>query len=186
MRTVDHKILARLIINRYMSNISDKFKKTFYIGCVEPDYNLLSFFHGFFKHRNLYGHNFCNVQPFIEKLLKRLIKSKRQKTFFYFHLGLLIHYITDAFTFAHTSSFNGSLREHSEYEENLHQTFLKLIYGNKIKFNGDFLPVSNITELSRIHNMYTKGEFSVYNDIVFIITLTGCIMDNIVFKHKLI
>jgi len=117
MRTVDHKTLAYIIINHYMANVPDKYCYAFYIGCIEPDYNPFSYFHGFLNSYTLYGHNFQNVKGFLEKVFEKLNYSKKHKMIFFYRLGLLVHYVTDAFTHAHTAQFSGSLRKHAVYEQ---------------------------------------------------------------------
>lgn len=178
MRTVDHKTLAVLIINHYMQNVPEKYCRAFYIGCIEPDYNPFSYFHGFLNSYSLYGHNFSNVKNFLEGLFRRLDNSKKHKRIFYFRLGLLIHYITDAFTHSHTAQFSGNLHKHSRYEQQLHLTFEKIVFSDNFRLPGNLLPCSNIDEVSRLHEIYSNENISVYNDLVFIFSLVSSIMEN--------
>ncbi|MBE6845836.1 MAG: hypothetical protein E7508_09070 [Ruminococcus sp.] len=177
MRTVDHKALARLIIQQYMQNIPQNYCNAFYIGCLEPDYNPFSYFHGFFNSFTLYGHNFHNAKKFLERLFKKLNNEKKYKTMYFFRLGLLIHYITDAFTHAHSIQFSGTLKEHKAYEQQLHIVFKKIIDSSTLQLSNNLLPCNNINELSRLHELYIKEEISVFNDLAFIITLIGSIME---------
>lgn len=183
MRTVDHKILAKLIIHQYMHNIPEKYCKAFYIGCIEPDYNPFSYFHGFLNSYTLYGHNFSNVKKFIEKIFDRLNRTTKYKHMFFYHLGLLIHYITDAFTHAHTARFSGTLRQHSQYEQQLHLTFEKMVYSKMLQLSTDLIPCNDIDDVSRLHDLYSKEKISVYNDLVFIFQLVSSIMNN--FSEKI-
>lgn len=183
MRTVDHKILAKLIINQYMRDIPEKYCKAFYIGCIEPDYNPFSYFHGFLKSYTLYGHNFSNVKNFLERIFEKLNRTNKHRRMFFYHLGLLIHYITDAFTHAHTAQFSGTLRQHNQYEQQLHLTFKKMVYSRKLRLSGDLLPCNDINEVSRLHELYSKEKISVYNDLVFIFSLVSSIMNN--FSEKI-
>ncbi len=178
MRTVDHKLLAKLIIKKYMKDIPDKYKKAFYLGCIEPDYNPLSYFHGFFRAFNLYGHNFSNVRYFLDKLIKKLNNDKKYSLYFFYRLGILTHYVTDAFTHAHTVSFSGTLTEHRRYEQKLHIALNKLSENSSINFTSKLLSFNNIKELSKLHNIYINSDISVFNDITFIFSLIGSIMDN--------
>lgn len=178
MRTVDHKTLAYIIINHYMTDVPEKYCNAFYIGCIEPDYNPFSYFHGFLKSYTLYGHNFHNVKGFLEKVFERLNCSKKHKRLFFYRLGLLVHYVTDAFTHAHTAQFSGTLREHAVYEQQLHLTFEKLIDGNTLQFSSNLLPCRGMDEVSRIHKIYSKKKISVYNDLIFIFSIIGSIMEN--------
>lgn len=186
MRTVDHKLLAHLIIEHYMPNIPEKYCRAFYFGCIEPDYNPFSYFHGFLKSYTLYGHNFCNVRNFLEKVFEKLNCAKKHNQIFFYRLGLLIHYITDAFTHAHTAQFSGSLRQHNEYEEQLHRTFEKMVYTKTLRLSNDLLPCTDIQEVSRFHEIYSKERISVYNDLVFIFTLVSSIMENFCLKIQLL
>ncbi|MBQ8434474.1 MAG: zinc dependent phospholipase C family protein [Oscillospiraceae bacterium] len=191
MRTVDHKVLANLIIKQYMHNIPQKYCNAFYIGCIEPDYNPFSYFHGFLNSYTLYGHNFCNAKKFLERLFKKLNNNRKYKTIYFFHLGLLIHYITDAFTHAHSIQFSGTLKEHKAYEQQLHIAFTNNIKQHALRLSGDFLPCNDINELSRLHELYIKEDISVFNDLIFIFTLIGSIMEgfypqfNHYYTHKI-
>lgn len=181
MRTVDHKMLALLIEEKYMKNIPRRYKNAFYFGCIEPDYNPFSYLHGFFKAFNFYGHNFSNVRFFIGRLFERLNKKTKPDILFFFRLGLLMHYVTDAFTHAHTSAFSGNLIEHRSYEQKLHLAFKEFAEKNLSGFSGRYLPCNDINSLSRFHDAYIKSEISVLNDMDFIISLTGSIMNS--FRH---
>lgn len=178
MRTVDHKILAGILISRYMQNTPKRYKNAFFLGCIEPDYNPFSYFHGFLNSHTLYGHNFSNVKNYLEKLFGRLNNSSKHKQLFYFRLGLLIHYITDAFTHAHTSQFSGNLHQHNFYEQKLHLTFEKMITQSGFRLPARLLPCDSISEVNRLHNLYSKEGISVYNDLIFIFSLTGSIMEH--------
>lgn len=178
MRTVDHIILARLIQDRYMKNIPKKFRRAFYFGCIEPDYNPFSYLHGFFRNFNLYGHNFNNVQYFIKSLFIRLNNSEKRNCLFFFRLGLLIHYVTDSFTHAHSSVFSGSLKEHQMYEQRLHLLFKRLAENHLIYFSENLLPCGDIGYVSRLYKIYIKSDVSVLNDLKFILSLSSSIMKN--------
>ncbi len=178
MRTVDHKLLAVIIEEKYMKNIPQKYKKAFYFGCIEPDYNFFSYFHGFMRSFNFYGHNFSNVKFYIEKLFGKLNKTRKPNMLFFFRLGLLIHYTTDAFTHAHTSAFSGSLMEHRSYEHKLHLAFMEFTEKNPSGFSGRNLPCNDIHSLLKLHDIYTKSEISVLNDMNFILSLTDSIMQS--------
>lgn len=178
MRTIDHKTLAKLIIKQYMQDTPEKFTKAFYIGCIEPDYNPFSYFHGFLKSYSLYGHNFCNVKFFLDRLFNRLNKTHKHNIIYFFRLGLIVHYITDAFTHAHTAEFSGTLREHKEYEQLLHITFENVINSGTFKLSGSLLPCGSVNEISRLHDIYSNENISVYNDLVFIFSIISSIMEH--------
>ena len=70
------------------------------------------------------GHDVPVIERKITRLLGKLLSGKRRGTLFFFRLGVLIHYLTDAFTFAHNTSFDGTLADHVEYENRFHLYFV--------------------------------------------------------------
>ena len=132
MRTADHMNLSRYIMDHMDAGASKLKKAAFIFGSIEPDINMLTYFRGSIHgEEKLRGHNYENVQKYMEKLTNKLTKKLekggmgtiRQS----FLLGKLVHYVADSFTYPHNSIFPGNLREHCQYETELHDYVNKTI-----------------------------------------------------------
>ena len=121
MRTADHMNLSRYIMKNMADGAPWILKMAFVFGSIEPDINVLTYFRGSIHgEEKLRGHNYENALKYMEKLAGRLERGKLGKLSRSFLLGKLIHYVADAFTYPHNAMFKGSLRQHCQYETELH------------------------------------------------------------------
>ena len=51
MKTIDHLMLGRRLLAQYGAGASGLHRRAFLLGCVEPDYNLLSYLRGLRRHK---------------------------------------------------------------------------------------------------------------------------------------
>ena len=123
MQTRDHYLLGCFVLQRYGAEIAPICRESFLFGCIEPDWNLITYTRGSLKYQFLHGHNAENAQRHLAHLTKRLLKSGVQTPAQWFRFGAALHYLADSFTFAHNRFFAGSLREHRLYEKMLHAVF---------------------------------------------------------------
>lgn len=182
MRNIDHKKLAKIIIDHYMSDFPESCKRAFYLGCVQPDFVVFSYFHGFLKHYTMHGHNYTHSCYLVSRLLKKLNESPNNKTLYFYRLGIIIHYVTDAFTHTHTSKFKGNLKAHQAYEQKLHIAFEKMAEKNSVIFpNNKFYDKKvsiNASEIYKVYRCYLNSRVSVCNDLHYIFFIIAMIMNN--------
>jgi len=154
MNTKDHYILAKEIAENFR-NFGGSLKKIAFItGCVAPDINPFTY---------IKGHRFNDRRQFLDSLLKSGKISL-------YNIGVMIHYISDCFTFTHNSGFKGSLNEHIKYENHLHS----FINSDFSRFAGKINIPENISlpELFRtLHDEYLKNKNSWENDCRYIYTV---------------
>lgn len=175
MRTIDHKILANYLACSMDVHTPALYKNAFIIGNTAPDWNVFTYFHGFFKGQKMHGHNFENVWPVIEKLYQTLQNKSQWEWFEYYQFGKLMHYVTDIFTYPHNGVFEGSLGEHCAYEEKLHETFLMAL--QKYDYLDDSLKAfENIEELKTLHEEYIQNVGVCTWDCMFIFKATKKIL----------
>ena len=124
MRGKSHRRLGEYLMARYMCDIPTVHKNAFLLGCMEPDRNPATYLKGSIRCQWLRGHNNRNARRFMRRISRRLEKKPQWNTYDYYTLGKLIHYITDAFTYAHNDTFPSSLSDHREYEAALQEHFL--------------------------------------------------------------
>lgn len=127
MRGKSHHRLGQYLLQHYMNNVPNLYQKAFLIGCVEPDRNPITYLKGSIRCQWLRGHNYRNARRFMRSISWRLEKKERLNVYDYYTLGKLIHYTTDAFTYAHNDTFPTNLADHREYEMELQKHFLSYI-----------------------------------------------------------
>ena len=99
-----------------MNDVPKRYVQAFLIGCIEPDRNPVTYLKGSIRHQWLRGHNYRNARRFMRRISVRLENKDSWNLYDYYTLGKLIHYTTDAFTYAHNDTFPTALTEHREYE----------------------------------------------------------------------
>ena len=127
MQNKDLYLLGCLILKRYGACIEPICQKLFLLGCVEPDWNLVTYTRGSIKHRFLHGHNAENVQKHLTHMTERLMQTGVRTPLQWFYFGAALHYLADSFTFAHNRIFTGSIIEHRQYEKVLHTYFTEYL-----------------------------------------------------------
>lgn len=123
MKTIDHKLLGYYILEVQGADLDPMCKRAFLLGCVEPDWNVLTYTRGIFKYKFLHGHNAENARAHLTRLTQSLIDSGVQTPMQWFRFGAALHYLADSFTFAHNGAFTGSLLDHKAYETEIHFEF---------------------------------------------------------------
>lgn len=135
MRTQDHLLLGNTIADMH-GTLSASHRKALVIGCVEPDYNILTYMRGSIKFKNFYGHNTENLKAHITACMSKLKKFETMSLYECFRLGTLLHYVSDSFTYPHTPQFSGSMSEHIAYENIFHDFFVQKLEGIRNKFSS--------------------------------------------------
>jgi hypothetical protein len=173
LQSIDHLLLAKELVKDNPAFADKRKRNAFIFGSIEPDLNFFSYLRGSFKYQKLRGHNNPNTNKFIEekvnKFQNREIKSLKD----YFDLGVLIHYLADSFTYPHNDEFNGTIKEHLIYEENLHYSFLKYL-NNGITFHSahhDF-----VSFIKNYHQKYLNKKPSFKNDSIHILKSCNYLM----------
>lgn len=127
VKTIDHKILGKLLVHIYFEHQDKMERNLFILGCVFPDINPFTYIKGSIKYQILQGHNYLNAQNSVKRYMNKLTVSAFDSPWNYYDLGKLIHYITDAFTFPHNIQFRNSIKAHLEYENRLHKILIKKV-----------------------------------------------------------
>lgn len=162
MKTKDHRLLGEFLLKN-TSLFPGKKERTFFLfGCVEPDYNPFTYLLGFFIHP-FRGHHAENSARYLGWLESISRKRGLKRPFDWFIAGVALHYLADAFTFAHNPAFTGNLSRHKEYESELSQVFLKYLadYGAESEEkNGE----AGESGRAALRKAYLKKTPSVHTD----------------------
>lgn len=162
MKTETHRALAFWLINRFLADSPAICRAAFYTGCMEPDYILPSYLHGFFV-RPFYGHDYENRRRWLQKRLRN--KKFTGSVFGCFKLGRLVHFLCDAFTHVHNYPFHGGIRSHGEYERRLNQCMKEYLDRGDFRDAG----LSDMQDLETLHKRYILEEASPERDCRFIV-----------------
>lgn len=175
MRGKSHIYLGKYLVEHYMTDISQPCVRAFLLGCIEPDRNPVTYLKGSLRCQWLRGHNYQNARRFMRKISQRLEKKKDSLNLYDFYtLGKLIHYTTDAFTYAHNSTFQTNLGDHREYEVALQEHFLHYIQKDPAV---DPQTARTIMEaIYRYHNEYESLDADIFIDSKFALTACCCVV----------
>ena len=164
MKSYSHRLMGIAILENMLQAENRLSKQAFLLGCIEPDYNFITYFRGSVKYDTLRGHNYENSFECMRRISDKLIGKRVWGAIEYYRLGKLIHYILDAFTYPHNGIFSGSIMEHREYERVLEPKFNSMImyFDWNIQYNN----ILNIIDfIARYHSDYIKEKPGIDNDI---------------------
>lgn len=182
MRGKSHRQLGSYLASTYFPEIPPLYRRAFLLGCIEPDRNPATYLKGSIRAQWLRGHNFENAKKFMARIAHRL-ESKPQWGFFdYYTAGKLIHYTTDAFTYAHNASFPTDLHEHKVYEAELQNYFLNFLksHNHPAQKPGASSVMDTIQEN---HSEYLRKEPDIFRDAIFAFSVTCCVARMLSKKH---
>lgn len=160
MQTKDHGLLGKYLLTRCDLTHDPLRKNLFLLGCIEPDWNLVTYARGSVRYQFLHGHNAENARKHLAHLTERLLESGIRTPLQWFRFGAALHYLTDSFTFAHNACFDGGLREHRLYEKLLHDVFVAQLRTDSVKRN---------LAVDFSHEQYLKEQRSFQTDCRYIL-----------------
>lgn len=174
MRGESHRSLGRYLAEKYMSELPKRYQTAFWVGCIEPDRNPATYLKGSIRCQWLRGHNYGNAKRFMFRISRRLERKEHLNLFDYYTLGKLIHYTTDAFTYAHNEEFTTDLGEHLEYETALQHHFLEYMRTDPHVRESD---ADSITDAIRIyHREYIRKPANIHTDTKYALKACCCIL----------
>lgn len=174
MRGKSHISLGKYLAERYMSNTPKACVQAFLVGCVEPDRNPATYLKGSIRCQWLRGHNYANAFRYMRRIAQRLEEKKNWNLFDFYTLGKLIHYTTDAFTYAHNAQFTTNLGDHREYEQALQDHFLTFLQNGPEADTRDARSV--MSAIRSYHREYIKAPADIRNDARFALNACCCVL----------
>ncbi len=174
MRGKSHICLGRYLAEHYLTDVPKLYVQAFQLGCIQPDRNPITYLKGSLRCQWLRGHNYRNARRFMKKISFRLEHKEKLNLFDYYSLGKLIHYTTDAFTFAHNLDFPRDLSEHKEYEDTLQEHFLNFMAQDPQV--DPMVAKSIMGAICSYHRDYEQTESNIHNDCRFALTACCCVL----------
>ena len=114
MRKKSHISLAWYLMNSEGMELIGSHKGSFYIGSILPDC-----VPSFFVRKHTFEDSFDILKKELGKLVSHFDVRKGADCYFCRHLGVIVHYIADYFTFPHNVNYPGKLKDHCVYEESI-------------------------------------------------------------------
>lgn len=174
MRGKSHRSLGQYLVDHYMPNAPRRYVRAFLLGCIEPDRNPATYFKGSIRSQWMRGHNYGNAKRFMTRISRRLERKEQLNLFDYYTLGKLIHYTTDAFTYAHNEEFTTNLGDHMEYEAALQDHFLEYLQTDP---QVDTAQARSIMDAIRIyHRDYIQRDIDIRNDSKYALQACCCVL----------
>lgn len=137
-----------------------RYERAFCVGSVLPDC-----MPSFITKR----HRIADTYDVFNRELQKVNQHSKIDTYLCLHLGIIIHYVADYFTFPHNDIFTGSLAAHCFWErrqqEEIGRRFRQAQKGSYISVNS----LRNMVD--REHDEYLKHTMSIQNDCDFIVKL---------------
>lgn len=174
MRGKSHRCLGQYLVEHYMNEVPKRYVQAFLIGCIEPDRNPVTYLKGSIRHQWLRGHNYRNARRFMRRISVRLENKDSWNLYDYYTLGKLIHYTTDAFTYAHNDTFPTDLNEHREYEVQLQEHFLGYMEEDP---QVDIKVARTVMDaITGYHREYERLDANIHTDAHFALTACCCVL----------
>ena len=179
MRKKSHLALANYLMNSNGMEILMNYKRSFYWGSILPDC-----VPSFITTRHCMEDTFLHLKKQRHQLLQHYDPIKGITSSFCRHLGVILHYVADYFTFPHNAFYNGNIKEHCQYEKVLKHRLRSYVgaveHKRKRAENSSFYTVESICHfIQQEHANYTNSVHNVDNDCTFIVAVCHQIVDSV-------
>lgn len=177
MRKKSHITLASYLMNSEGMTQLSTHKKAFYLGNLLPDCTP-----SFLTRRHNMEETFAILKKELRLLVEHYDHTKGITSYFCRHLGIILHYVADYFTYPHNPFYPGNLKAHCRYEEALkHQirSYVKSSYAVRERANSEKpKTVEQICQhIQAMHVQYANSIHSTFNDCTFITRVCHQITD---------
>ena len=169
MRKKSHISLAKYIVEDVKVPELEAHRKAFYLGSILPDCKP-----SFLTQRHEFDRTFDMVKERICDLSKDSDLVHRNARAYMRHLGEVIHYIADYFTFPHNETYDGSLKDHCYYEKDLKFRLREYVRSGKAfqgQQEGERLktPEAIVSFIQAMHREYVSRKRNVEEDCRYIV-----------------
>ena len=168
MRKKSHISLANGLMKNFDSKLISKHKFTFCIASIWPDCRP-----SFITTPHRIDKTFSLVKRNIFKLVDNDKDFTTLTTANTAHIGVILHYVADYFTYPHNIEYTGTFKDHVYYEKDLKYKIKKYVTGNdvrELKNNATVLttPDKLFEHISKAHSEYLKTIRSLEQDVKYI------------------
>lgn len=173
MKSYDHKQLAEHLTENILSAHGYLPSRFFIHGAVFPDHNPISYLQGLLDGHPMKIHFTVYSKPKVRQLIEKLEKKEALSLWGYYKLGVLTHYLADAFTYPHNETFTDNMLAHAKYEsQKLHSALTEHLSGGKAIPDENLQKSKNLWHtFCTLHSTYKQASPSPQTDLAYIIPL---------------
>ena len=169
MRKKSHISLAKYIVEDVRVPELEAHRKAFYLGSILPDCKP-----SFLTQRHEFDRTFDMVKERICDLSEDRELVRRNARAYMRHLGEVIHYIADYFTFPHNETYDGNLKDHCYYEKDLKFRLREYVKSGKVFWEqheeeGLKTPEAVVSFIQTMHREYVSRKRNVEEDCRYIV-----------------
>lgn len=166
MQKRSHRLLAAALLESNSGFSARRYEAAFLFGSFQPDCNPLSYLKGSRRARFLRGHNYDNSCQYLFSHIDRLQSCRRWSLWHYYTLGKLTHYLADAFTYPHNSTYHDSLAAHRRYEAELRMYLENVLRRHTVAQEERREDLT--AALKQLHERYLSRASDLQRDAVYI------------------
>lgn len=179
MRKKSHIALAKYLADSEGMSLLTAHKGAFCWGSILPDC-----VPSFVTRRHCISDTFFILKKELTLLIEHYDYSKGITGYFCRHLGIILHHVADFFTYPHNSFYEGNLKQHCSYEEELKQYLKHYVSLPSARKQRNAITEHCTVEhlcntILHTHKQYAVGEHSIAHDTSFIIKICHYIVDHI-------
>lgn len=186
MRKKSHLSLASYLMKSEGMEVLATHKKAFYWGNILPDC-----IPSFITRRHTIDETFVYMKKELTLLIEDYNYNQGITGYFCRHLGVLLHYVADFFTYPHNSFYPGTLKDHCNYEKDMKFYMRDYVKTEDAKRYRSINAVTKTVEdiccfIKESHIRYANEKHSVPGDCNFIVSICHRIVDFILnlAEHK--
>lgn len=171
MRKKSHISLARYIVGDIHTSELFAHRKAFYLGSILPDCKP-----SFLTTKHEFEGTFEMVQDRIIKLTEDTRQLQENARAYMRQLGEVVHYIADYFTFPHNKTYDGNLKDHCVYEEDLKIGLRRYIRTGQAAIDKEEVRQFDTAEalfdfIKKAHQEYLSVKRNVEEDCMYIVRI---------------
>lgn len=169
LRKKSHISLAKYIVEDIKVPELEAHRKAFYLGSILPDCKP-----SFLTRRHEFGETFGIVTRQICELSKKDVWENQNLRVYMRHLGEVIHYIADYFTFPHNTNYEGNFKDHCYYEKALKFRLREYVTSGEafregIEARRFATPEAIVSFVKSVHQEYLSRKRNVEEDCRYIV-----------------
>lgn len=186
MNKKSHISLAQFLIDYGVAAAVTEHEKAFMLGSILPDC-----VPSFLTRRHTIAETFDLLKSEIRSITVNYETEKGITAYFCRHLGIICHYLADYFTFPHNPGYNGSMKEHWDYEKELIYAFRMHLDCEKEKHSLSAQPGLNTTKdisdyILQKHEEYLQTSHDIKTDCFYITEVCFSVVQPILEYSRLI
>jgi len=171
VRKKSHISLARYIVEAVEIAELDNHRKAFIIGNILPDCKP-----SFITTKHEFDTTYDQVKESIRELTEDCNIFNRKERVYWRNIGEIIHYLADYFTFPHNKNYDGTLKDHCSYEQELKLSLREFIKsGEAAKCHKAIKSFDSLDALFEFieqrHQEYLRFKSTIEKDCQYIVSL---------------